>query len=61
MAESMGSGSEDEEMIEAFKNFGPSSEYDGITLRMLTETLKKEGESITEEETAFLFDYVDVD
>ena len=61
MAVEMGSGSEDEEMIQAFKMFGPSSEYDGITLRMLTETLEREGEVMKEEEAAFLFDYVDID
>ena len=61
MAERMDDGTEDEELIEAFKMFGPSTEYEGISLKMLKEALKRDGEHLEDEEVDFIFDYVDVD
>ena len=61
MAEQMDVVQDDEDMIEAFKSFGPESYTDGITLKQLKETLKNDKENLSDDDVKHLFDSVDVD
>ena len=57
----MDQDTDDEELIAAFKMWGPSTEYEGISKKMLIQTLKDEGETLSDKDAEFIFDYVDND
>ena len=61
MAEEMESQKMDEELIEAFKRFGPSNEEEGMTMKQLGDTLKEEGEALEPDELKILFEETDTD
>ena len=51
----------DEELIEAFKKFGPLDATQGISIKQLFETLREGGEHIEEEDLKILFEETDSD
>ena len=56
MTEEMRAKQTDEELIEAFKYFGPNSDQEGITKEMLAAVLEQEGEKVTDDDIDLLFE-----
>ena len=50
-----------EELVEAFKEFGPSGDEDAINLQQMKDTMIKYGEKMHEDEYKLLFDETDYD
>ena len=56
MTEEMRAKQTDEELIEAFKYFGPNNDQEGITKEQLREVLEQEGEKVTDDDIELLFE-----
>ena len=50
----------DEELIEAFKYFGPKNDREGITKEMLGAKLEELNEKVTEDELDLLFEETNI-
>ena len=56
MTEEMRAKQTDEELIEAFKYFGPNNDQEGITKEQLMAVLEQEGEKVTNDDIDLLFE-----
>ena len=56
MTEEMRAKQTDEELIEAFKYFGPNNDQEGITREQLMAVLEQEGEKVTDDDIDLLFE-----
>ena len=56
MTEEMRAKQTDEELIEAFKFFGPNNDQEGITKEQLMAVLEQEGEKVTDDDIDLLFE-----